>query len=163
MLTITSREDISLAVDQRVTVYRHAPTRRDHAHRAQYVSLSQPSPDQTAHGPLTVSHDASAHHSKRARALWECRPTRRDILWRWSLPKLLHHAEGLVPRRRSKSRRRVSVYRCRSVTPITTQVCLENTHVLQTIKTGKLTTIITRSFELIGRRPAYQSGRPGLY
>src|SRR3954463_13731965 len=35
------------------------------------------------------------------------------------LPKLHHHAEGLVPRRRSKSRRRVSAYRCRSVTPIT--------------------------------------------
>src|SRR3954463_4880185 len=35
------------------------------------------------------------------------------------LPKLHHHAEGLVPRRRSKSQRRVSAYRCRSVTPIT--------------------------------------------
>src|SRR3954469_3472176 len=35
------------------------------------------------------------------------------------LPKLHHHAEGLVPRRRSKSRRRVSIYRYRSVTPIT--------------------------------------------
>src|SRR3954470_22859847 len=33
------------------------------------------------------------------------------------LPKLHHHAEGLVPHRRSKSRRRVSAYRCRSVTP----------------------------------------------
>src|SRR5436190_7705414 len=28
--------------------------------------LSQPAPEQTAHGPLTVSHDASACHSKRA-------------------------------------------------------------------------------------------------
>src|SRR3954471_24560621 len=28
--------------------------------------LSQPAPDQTAHGPLTVSHDASARHSERA-------------------------------------------------------------------------------------------------
>src|SRR3954468_887829 len=57
------------------------------AHRAQHASLSQPAPDQIAHGPLTVSHDASARHSKRApihshvaRALWECRPTRRGTL-----------------------------------------------------------------------------------
>src|SRR5436190_18304883 len=70
------------------------------------------------------------------------------------LPKLHHHAEGLVPRRRPKSRCRVSVYQCRSVTPITTQVCLKNTHVLQTTKTRKLITIITGSSELIGRRPA---------
>src|SRR5438045_9385299 len=35
------------------------------------------------------------------------------------LPKLHHHAEGLVPCRRSKSRRRVSTYRYRLVTPIT--------------------------------------------
>src|SRR3954463_4992319 len=28
--------------------------------------LSQPVPDQTVHGPLTVSHDASTRHSKRA-------------------------------------------------------------------------------------------------
>src|SRR3954470_14179774 len=35
-----------------------------------------------------------------------------------TLPKLHHHAEELVPRRRSKSRRRVSAYRCRLVTPI---------------------------------------------
>src|SRR3954463_16472237 len=28
--------------------------------------LSQSAPDQTAHGPLTVSHDASIRHSKRA-------------------------------------------------------------------------------------------------
>src|SRR3954466_15821239 len=28
--------------------------------------LSQPAPDQTAHGPLTVSHDASARRSKGA-------------------------------------------------------------------------------------------------
>src|SRR3954468_7940920 len=68
------------------------------------------------------------------------------------LPKLHHHAEGLVPRRRSKSRCRVSVYRCRSITPITTQVCLKNTHALQTTKTRKLTTIITGSSELIGRQ-----------
>src|SRR3954462_6828761 len=80
------------------------------------------------------------------------------------LPKLHHHVEELVPRRRSKSRRRVSVYRCRSVTPITQQqVCLKNTHVFQTTKTRTLTTVTTGSFELIRRRPAYQSGRPGLY
>src|SRR3954466_6599367 len=35
-------------------------------HRAQHASLSQPAPDQTAHGPLTVLYDASARHSKRA-------------------------------------------------------------------------------------------------
>src|SRR3954469_12834625 len=35
------------------------------AHRAQHASLSQLAPDQTTHGPLTVSHDASARHSKR--------------------------------------------------------------------------------------------------
>src|SRR4051812_81702 len=40
----------------------------------------------------------------------------------------------------------------------TMQVCLKNTHVFQTIKTRKLTTVITGSSELIGRRPAYQSG-----
>src|SRR3954463_747482 len=124
MLTITSREDISLAVDQRVTVYRHAPTRRDHAHRAQHASLSQPAPDQTAHGPLTVSHDASARHSKRAPNTLGCACTmgayhlaetpQAQVI----LPKLHHHAKGLVPHRRSKSRRRVSVYRCHSVTPI---------------------------------------------
>src|SRR3954463_9997815 len=28
--------------------------------------MSQPAPDQTASGPLTVSHDASIHHYKRA-------------------------------------------------------------------------------------------------
>src|SRR3954470_5230323 len=78
MLTITPREDLSLAAGRRVTVYRHAQTRSDPAHRAQYISLSQPAPDQTAHGPLTVSHDASARHSKKARALWKCRPTRRE-------------------------------------------------------------------------------------
>src|SRR3954467_15567273 len=79
------------------------------------------------------------------------------------LPKLHHHAEGLVPRRRSKSRRRVSVYRYRSVTSITKQVCLKNTHVFQTTKPRTPTTVTTGSSELIGRRPAYQSGRPGLY
>src|SRR3954468_7213375 len=41
----------------------------------------------------------------------------------------------------------------------TTQVCLKNTLVFQTTNTRKLTTIITGSSELIGRRPAYQSGR----
>src|SRR5437588_3018585 len=45
----------------------------------------------------------------------------------------------------------------------TTQFCLKNMHVFQTIKTRKLTTITTGSSELIGRRPAYQSGHPGLY
>src|SRR3954462_719918 len=45
----------------------------------------------------------------------------------------------------------------------TTQVCLKNMHVFQTIKTRKLTTIITGLSELIGRRPAYKSGCPGLY
>src|SRR5436190_15336787 len=44
----------------------------------------------------------------------------------------------------------------------TTQVCLKNTPVFQTIETLKLTTITTGSSELNGRRPAYQSGRPGL-
>src|SRR3954469_14575741 len=79
------------------------------------------------------------------------------------LPKLHHHAEGLVPRRRSKSRRRVSVYRYRSVIPITQQqVCLKNTHVFQTTKTRTPTTVTTGSSELIGRRPAYQSGHPGM-
>src|SRR5438045_6288145 len=45
----------------------------------------------------------------------------------------------------------------------TTQVCLKNMHVFQTTKTRKLTTITTGSSELIGRRPAYQFGPPGLY
>src|SRR3954462_10425355 len=45
----------------------------------------------------------------------------------------------------------------------TTQVCLKNTPVFQTIQTRKHTTVITGSSELIGRRSAYQSGRPGLY
>src|SRR5436189_3188193 len=45
----------------------------------------------------------------------------------------------------------------------TTQVCLKNTSVFQTIQTCKHTTVITRSSELIGRRPAFQSGRPDLY
>src|SRR3954471_20367066 len=45
----------------------------------------------------------------------------------------------------------------------TTQVCLKNTPVFQTIQTRKHTTVITGSSELIGRRPAYQSGRLGLY
>src|SRR5438270_11033904 len=45
----------------------------------------------------------------------------------------------------------------------TTQVCLKNTPVSQTIETRKLRTITIGSSELIGRRPAYQSGRPGLY
>src|SRR3954466_14783358 len=45
----------------------------------------------------------------------------------------------------------------------TTQVCLRNTPVFQTVQTRKHTTVITGSSELIGRRPAYQSGHPGLY
>src|SRR3954467_12130918 len=45
----------------------------------------------------------------------------------------------------------------------TKQVCLRNTPVFQTIQTRKHTTVITGSSELIGCRPAYQSGRPGLY
>src|SRR3954463_1223182 len=45
----------------------------------------------------------------------------------------------------------------------TTQVCFKNTFVFQTIQTRKHTTVITGSSELIGRRPAYQSGRPSLY
>src|SRR5436189_1527908 len=45
----------------------------------------------------------------------------------------------------------------------TTQVCLKNTSVFQTIQTRKHTTVITGSSELIGRRPAFQSGRPDLY
>src|SRR3954471_4080331 len=36
------------------------------AHSAQHASLSQHAPDHTAHGPLTVSHNASIRHSKRA-------------------------------------------------------------------------------------------------
>src|SRR5436189_6368744 len=44
----------------------------------------------------------------------------------------------------------------------TTQIYLRNTPVFQTIQTRKHTTVITGSSELIGRRPAYQSGRPGL-
>src|SRR3954468_18593389 len=42
----------------------------------------------------------------------------------------------------------------------TTQVCLRNTPVFQTIQTRKHTTIKIGSSELIGRRPTYQSGRP---
>src|SRR3954471_15151460 len=68
------------------------------------------------------------------------------------LPKLHHHAEELVPHRRSKSRRRVSVYQCRSVTSFTQQqVCLKNTHVFQTTKTRTPMTVTTGSSELIGR------------
>src|SRR3954468_5675868 len=95
------------------------------AHRAQHASLSQPAPDQTAYGPLTVSHDASARHSKRGHTHLGCvctlgayhhiKAPQVQVI----LAKPHHHAEGLVPCRRSKSRRRVSVYRCRSVTPIT--------------------------------------------
>src|SRR3954463_13515141 len=45
----------------------------------------------------------------------------------------------------------------------TIQVCLRNTPVFQTILARNHTKVITWSSELIGRRPAYQSGRPGLY
>src|SRR4051812_31956425 len=45
----------------------------------------------------------------------------------------------------------------------TTQVCLMNTHMFQTTKTCKLTTITIGSSELIVRRPGHQLGRPGLY
>src|SRR4051812_414677 len=38
------------------------------------------------------------------------------------LPKLHHHAEELLPHRRSKSRRRVSAHRCLLVTPITNHI-----------------------------------------
>src|SRR3954466_7275748 len=48
--------------------------------------MSQPAPDQTVPGPLTVSHDASARHSKRAPthprvacALWERTITPRHL------------------------------------------------------------------------------------
>src|SRR3954471_13552115 len=48
--------------------------------------MSQPAPDQTVPGPLTVSHDASTCHSKRtpihtrvARALWEHTITPRHL------------------------------------------------------------------------------------
>src|SRR5436190_10644858 len=67
------------------------------------------------------------------------------------LPKLHHHAEELAPRRRLKSRLRVSVYQYRSVTPFTQQlVYLKNTHVFQTTKTRTPTTVTTGSSELIG-------------
>src|SRR5436189_6402085 len=77
------------------------------------------------------------------------------------LPKLHHHPEGLVPRRRSKSC--VCISMSFSNPNHTTQVCLKNTHVFQPTKTRIPTTVTTGSSELIGRRPAYQSGRPGLY
>src|SRR5436190_24205700 len=79
------------------------------------------------------------------------------------LPKLHHHAEGLVPRRRSKSRRRVSVYRCRSVTPITPNEFVREHACVPNHRDSKTTTITTGSAEPNGRRPAYQHGRPGLY
>src|SRR5437588_7676018 len=68
------------------------------------------------------------------------------------LPKLHHHAEGLVPRRRSKSRRRVCISMSLGNPNHTTQVCLKNTHVFQTTKIRTPTTVTTGSSELIGRR-----------
>src|SRR3954462_2219635 len=69
-----------------------------------------------------------------------------------TLPKQNHHAEEPVPRRRSKSRRRVSAYRCRLVTPII-QHLLPDEH-LRVQATALVTSNNQAgSSELVGHRP----------
>src|SRR3954467_7858278 len=75
-----------------------------------------------------------------------------------TLPKLHHHAEKLVHRRRSKSRRRVSAYRCRSVTPIIQHLLpKEHLRVQSTVtsnnQAGSSDENQAGSSELVGHRP----------
>src|SRR3954464_7972755 len=132
--------------------------------------LSQPAPDQTAHGPLTVSHDASARHSKRApthprvRVHYGSVPSRRGTSGTGHTRQATPSRRGTRPLSQvEESTSRVCISMSLSNPNHITQVCLKNTPVFQTIETRKLTTITTGSSELIGRRPAYQSGRSGLY
>src|SRR4051812_9683556 len=90
-----------------------------------HTTLAHVSPRGSPH-PLRCACPMGAYHHAEA-------PPAQVIL-----PKLHHHAEGLVPRRRSKSRRRVSVYRCRSVTQSHQTILFESTPVFQTIETRKL-------------------------
>src|SRR5436190_9725285 len=83
MLTITSKDALSLVVGRRVTVYHHAQTRQTLIHRTQ-----QCHPESTGAGPdrpwaSTVSHDASvpsrqenAHTSSYRRSYYESLPSR---------------------------------------------------------------------------------------
>src|SRR3954466_10706815 len=132
--------------------------------------LSQPAPDQSAHRPLTVSHDASACHSKRApthprvRVHYGSVPSRRGTSGAGHTPHATSSRRGTRPPSQvEESTPCVCISMSLSNHNHTTQVCLKNTHVFQTTKTCTTTTVTTGSSELIGRRSAYQSGRSGLY
>src|SRR4051812_13842156 len=132
--------------------------------------MSQPAPDQTVPGPLTVSHDASARHSKRApthpqeRVHYGSVPSRRGTLGTGHTPQATPSCRGTRPPSQvEESTPCVYISMSLSNPNHTTQVCLKNTHVFQTTKTRTPTTVTTGSSELIGRRPAYQSGCPDLY
>src|SRR3954464_15141624 len=170
MLTITSRDVPSPYCRSKSHRLPSRPDSLRPAHRAQHASLSQLTPDQTAHGPFTVSHNASARHSKRApthprvRVHYGSIPSRRGISGACHTPQATPSRRGTRPPSQvEESTPRVCISMSLSNPNHTTQVCLKNTPVFQTIKTRKLTTVITGSPKFIGRRPAYQSGRPGLY
>src|SRR5204863_2434058 len=119
--------------------------------------LSQLAPDQTAHGPLTVSHDDSARHSKRApthprvRVHYGSVPSRRGTSGAGHTPQTTPSRRGTRPLSQvEESTPCVCISMSLSNPNHTTQVCLKDTHVFQTTKTRKLTTITTGSSEFIG-------------
>src|SRR3954469_4947295 len=131
--------------------------------------MSCPAPDQTAQGPLTVSHDAStlqesAHTPSCCACTMGVYPHAEAPQAQGILPQLTPSRRGTSPPSQVKeSTPCVCISMSLSNPNHTIQVCLRNTPVFQTILTRNHTKVITGSSELIGRRPAYQSGRPGLY
>src|SRR3954464_15884477 len=161
MLTITSRDVPSPYCRSKSHRLPSRPDSLRPAHRAQHASLSQLTPDQTAHGPFTVSHNASARHSKRApthprvRVHYGSVPSRRGTSGAGHTPQATPSRRGTRPPSQvEESTSCICISMSLSNPNHTTQVCLKNTHVFQTTETRTPTTITTGSSELIRRRPA---------
>src|SRR4051812_3055907 len=123
--------------------------------------MSQSAPDQTVPRPLTVSHDASARHTKRApthprvRVHYGSVPSRRGTSGAGHTPQATPSRRGTRPSSQvEESTPCVCISMSLSNPNHTTQVCLKNTHVFQTTNTRTPMTVTIGSSELIGRRPA---------
>src|SRR5947208_7126539 len=120
---------------------------------------------------LSQYHTTLAHvtprgrpYTLRSRMHYESMPPRRDNSSASHIPQATPSRRGTRPPSQvEESTPCVCISMSLSNPNHTTQVCLRNMPVFQTIQTCKHTTITTGSSELIGRRPAYQSCHPGLY
>src|SRR5438045_1568096 len=98
--------------------------------------MSQPTLDQTVPGPLTVSHDASARHSKRAPTYprvsvhYRSVPSRRGTSDAGHTPQATPSRRGTrLPSQVEELTSRVCISMSLSNPNHTTQVCLKNTSV----------------------------------